>query len=133
MNAATHFADKLRFETDPADVHEELEQGVRRMVVIDARTPEFYARGHVPGAINIPHRTITAESTAFLRQYELLVTYCDGIGCNASTKAALKLAELGFPVKEMIGGIDWWIRDGFPVATGVESGALAGAAIACGC
>ena len=44
----------------------------------------------------------------------LVVTYCDGIGCNASTKGALKMAELGFRTKELIGGLDWWKRDGHP-------------------
>jgi rhodanese-related sulfurtransferase len=34
-------------------------------------------------------------------------------GCNGSTKAALRLAALGFQVKEMIGGVEWWERDGY--------------------
>jgi len=42
------------------------------------------------------------------------VTYCDGIGCNASTKGALNMARLGFKVRELIGGLDWWKRDGHP-------------------
>ena len=56
---------------------------------------------------------MNAESTEKLRRDCLYVTYCDGIGCNASTKSALKLARLGFRVKEMIGGLDWWKRDGY--------------------
>jgi rhodanese-related sulfurtransferase len=43
------------------------------------------------------------------------VTYCAGPHCNASTHAALRLAELGVPVKEMLGGFDFWVRDGYPV------------------
>jgi rhodanese-related sulfurtransferase len=47
------------------------------------------------------------ESTAARLNFDALyVTYCDGIGCNASTKGALKLAELGYKVKELMGGID---------------------------
>ena len=53
------------------------------------------------------------ETTSRLDKNTLYVTYCDGIGCNASTKGALKLARLGFSVKELMGGLDWWIRDGY--------------------
>jgi rhodanese-related sulfurtransferase len=47
----------------------------------------------------------------------LVITYCDGPHCNASTKGALQLAVLGRRVKEMQGGLDGWIRDGLPVET----------------
>jgi rhodanese-related sulfurtransferase len=134
MNATDFFALKLEHETDPADVAEELRNGAAAYMVIDARIAELYERGHVPGAISFPHRTMTAESVQRLPKEALLVTYCDGIGCNASTKAALKLAGFGFRVKEMLGGFDWWMRDGLPVARGGETGSLQpAAAIACGC
>jgi rhodanese-related sulfurtransferase len=133
MNANDFFVLKLEHETDCADVAEDLRNG-ERVIVIDARVPELYERGHVPGAISFPHRTMTAESVQLLPKDTLLVTYCDGIGCNASTKAALKLSGFGFSVKEMLGGLDWWMRDGLPVARGAEAGSLQpAAAIACGC
>lgn len=133
VEALPHFRARLAFETDPADVYADLSAGVQGFVVIDARTPEFYARGHVPGAINIPHRTISAETTAHLSKDMLLVTYCDGPGCNASLKAAVKFSELGFRVKEMTGGWDWWVRvDGLPVATGDAPTSVA-TPVACGC
>ena len=53
------------------------------------------------------------ETTRNLDQDALYVVYCDGIGCNASTRGALKLARLGFKVKELIGGIEWWKVDGY--------------------
>ena len=56
--------------------------------------------------------------------------YCDGIGCNASTKGALNLTRLGFRVKELLGGLDWWKRDGYP--TEGEAGQQ-GDDTACGC
>jgi rhodanese-related sulfurtransferase len=135
MNAIDFFAMKLEHETDCADVAEALRNGGPDFIVIDARVPDLYERGHVPGAINFPHRTMTAESVQRLPREALYVTYCDGIGCNASTKAALKLAGFGFRVQEMLGGIDWWMRDGLPVARGAEAGSLVqpAAAIACGC
>ena len=131
--ALAHFRNKLALETDPADVHEALTAGDETFVVVDARTPEAYAAGHVPGAINLPYRRMDAETTAVLPRQRRIVVYCDGAGCNASTKGALRLSELGFQVKEMIGGLDWWIRDGFPVARGAEAGRLAGAGVSCGC
>jgi rhodanese-related sulfurtransferase len=84
------------------------------VVVIDTRSESAYAQERIPGAVNLPHRKMNHESTQNLDRDMLYVTYCDGIGCNASTKGALKLAELGFHVKELIGGIDWWKRDGYP-------------------
>lgn len=125
----------LRKYADPADLYEDLTRGLTGVVVIDARKPEAYAAAHIPGASSFPHRTMNPQSTAQLPRDVLYVTYCDGIGCNASTKSALKLAKLGFSVKELIGGLDWWKRDGYPVAAGVEPGQLEGAlpAIVCAC
>jgi rhodanese-related sulfurtransferase len=61
---------------------------------------------------------MSAESTARIDRGSLVVTYCDGIGCNASTKGALKMAELGFRTRELIGGLEWWKRDGHPTQKG---------------
>lgn len=102
---------------------EQLEHYRRKLTcVIDARSPEAFARGHIPGALNLPHRAMSAATTAGLDRTALVVTYCDGIGCNASTQGALKMAELGFRVKELIGGLDWWSRDGHPVEGGCGCG-----------
>lgn len=130
--ALAHFRAKLALETDPSDVWADLQDGEPGFVVIDARLPEVYAAGHVPGAISLPHRTIDAATTASLPRHKVIVTYCDGVGCNASTKAAVKLSALGFAVKEMPGGLDWWRRDGLPVATGAQAGEP-GSPVRCGC
>lgn len=122
--ALAHFEKRLEWEIDAADLHASQDA----YIVIDARTSEVFAAGHVPGAINLPHRTITAETARFPKD-AVLVTYCDGIGCNASTKAAVQLSRLGYRVKEMIGGLDWWRRDGLPV----HEGEKAAYAVACGC
>jgi rhodanese-related sulfurtransferase len=112
MEAAQHFRNKLAFETDAWDLNELLRAG-EHVVIVDARSETSYAQEHIPHAINFPYRKMDADSTRHLDRDSLYVTYCDGIGCNASTKGALKLAELGFQVKELIGGIDWWKRDGY--------------------
>jgi len=108
-----HYRDKLEFEIDSWDLKVAREAG-ERIVVIDARSRQAFAREHITGAINIPHREMSRETTAALDRGALVVAYCDGIGCNASTKGALKMAELGFRTKELIGGLDWWKRDGHP-------------------
>lgn len=83
------------------------------MVVIDGRAAAAYAQEHIPGATNLPHKDISTNNIEHLDQDMLYVCYCDGIGCNASTKTALKLLMLGFNVKELMGGLDWWKRDGY--------------------
>jgi rhodanese-related sulfurtransferase len=132
---AEYMLHKLSFHADAWDVAEDLRARVQALVVIDTRSETHYAQGHVPGAINFPHRLMTAESTAALDRSKVYVTYCDGIGCNGSTKGAYKLAALGFLVKEMLGGLDFWVRDGQPVATGNEPGSMPtdAPAIECAC
>jgi rhodanese-related sulfurtransferase len=107
-----HYSDKLGYETDAWDLQTALDKGVK-IVIVDARSTAAYEQQHIPGAVSIPHRTMTPESTASLDRDALYVVYCDGVGCNASTKGALHLSKLGFRVKELIGGLDWWKRDGY--------------------
>lgn len=107
-----HYENKLAYEMDSFDLAEALKNG-EKVVVIDARRVHGYEQEHIAGAVNFPHRNMTEESTRHLDREVLYVTYCDGIGCNASTKGALKLAQLGFRVKELIGGLAWWKLDGY--------------------
>ena len=123
-----HYEKKLAFETDSWDVKVALESG-ESIIVIDARSPEAYQKEHIPRAINIPHRKMNEETTKQLDKTALVVTYCDGIGCNASTKGALNMTKLGFRAKELIGGLDWWKRDGHKT----EGGAATTNPVACGC
>ncbi len=116
--AGEHFRSKLAFETDPSDVYTDLQNGETGFIVIDARSPESYARGHVPGSINLPYRTLNAQTTTGLSKDKVIVTYCAGVFCNASTKAAAKLSALGFRVKEMLDGLEGWKQEGYPVDTG---------------
>ena len=123
-DVAALMAEKLRFHTDSWDLSVDLKAGLPGIVVIDARGRDAYAAGHIPGAVSFPHREMSTETTATLDRRAVYVVYCDGIGCNASTKGAYKLARLGFRAKELLGGLDWWRRDGHPVAVSSESGEL---------
>lgn len=122
--AAAHFKAKLELETDPSDLHHDLKNGVKGLVVVDGRRPASYELGHIPGAVNLYHADISAQSTANWSKEDLYITVCTGVGCNASTKAALNLASLGFNVKELIGGMKEWEAEGFQIAIGKEAGSL---------
>ena len=106
----------LSHYTDAWDLAQDLSHPHPHLVVVDARSAAAFALGHIPGAVSLPHRTLTADVAATLDRAAVYVTYCDGVGCNASTKGALKLAAMGFQVKEFMGGLDWWKRDGYEVA-----------------
>ena len=111
IDQLTFYQRKLEYEMDSADLREALANG-EPIVVIDGRSAGDYAAEHIPGAISLPHRDISFNTTESLDKSKLYVCYCDGIGCNASTKTAMKLLTLGFQVRELIGGLDWWKRDG---------------------
>jgi len=114
--AVAHYAGRLRFEADCADVAADLASGAGEFALLDCRRPELFAAGHLPGAINIPPARITAELLErLIPRDRLIVTYCNGPHCNASTRGALILARLGRPVKEMPGGLDGWVREGLAV------------------
>lgn len=120
--ALAHFEARLSFEADCWDTHEALANGATDFVLLDVRGPDLYAAGHVPGAINLPHGKITARKMAEWPAGTLFVTYCAGPHCNGANKAAVRLARLGLPVKEMIGGVTGWLDEGFTLAPGTEPG-----------
>lgn len=124
-----HYEERLSFQWDAADLAESLEKETQ-IVVIDTRKSFAYDEEHIPGAISFPHRSMDQPSTAALDKDLLYICYCDGIGCNGSTRGALKLARLGFNVRELIGGLDWWKRDGFATE---GSKAVNGIKIECAC
>lgn len=111
--AAAHYRDKLRFETDCWDVHHAIANGVADFVLLDVRSEALFRAGHARSAIHLPHARITLETLPSLPEGAMYVVYCAGPHCNGSTKAALKIASLGLPVKEMIGGIEGWKDEGF--------------------
>ena len=106
------YKNKLAYEMDPSDLFEALEND-RNIIVIDTRKSDAFNKEHIPSAINLPHRTMSKETTSRFDKSKTYVCYCDGIGCNASTKGALNMTKLGFKVKELIGGIEWWKIDGY--------------------
>jgi rhodanese-related sulfurtransferase len=138
-DAAAHFARRLAVETDVSDVHAALESGDPGFVLVDTRSTEAWAQGSVPGALHLPGREIAARAAAELDPEIPVVTYCWGPGCNGATRAALTLSQLGYRVREMLGGFEYWAREGLPVRTaaGVSRPDVdpltAPAGVSCGC
>jgi rhodanese-related sulfurtransferase len=105
MTALEHFEKLLEFETDCWDVHEDLKSGKPDYVILDVRSPEAYAAGHVPEAINLPRGRIVERKLAAFPAGVAFVVYCSGPHCNGADKAAVRLARLNRKVKKMLGGI----------------------------
>src|ERR1700758_3411293 len=76
---AAMMEDKLRFHTDSWDLSVDLRAGFSDIVVIDARSRDAYAAGHIPGALSFPHREMSAETTTGFNRSKVYVVYCDGI------------------------------------------------------
>ncbi|MGH1491406.1 MAG: rhodanese-like domain-containing protein [Acidimicrobiales bacterium] len=124
--AAQHFANLLAFEADCYDVHSSTVNGQKDFVLLDVRSPDAFAAGHVPGAVNLPHGRIVERNLAQFPDDTIFVTYCNGPHCNGADRGALRLAELGRPVKKMIGGVTGWLDEGFDLVTADDTDEQAG-------
>jgi rhodanese-related sulfurtransferase len=115
--AREHFGNRLTFETDCADVYAAQHTGTVDFILLDVRNANSFAKGHVPGATNIPTLNITEARMSEFASDTVFVVYCAGPHCNGANKAALRLATLNRPVKEMIGGALGWVDEGFELVT----------------
>jgi rhodanese-related sulfurtransferase len=80
-----------------------------RVLILDVRSPEEFATGHVAGAVNISLDTIGSHASGLPRD-RLIVTVC-GKGGGRSERAAQELRERGFnSVRSLCGGTDGWRR-----------------------
>ncbi|MFI5137010.1 MAG: rhodanese-like domain-containing protein [Sphingobacteriales bacterium] len=127
--AIQHYEEKLSFEMDPSDLFDAIE-AKQNVIAIDARKEFAFEKEHIPGAVSLPHRKMNTETTVHFDKDAIYVTYCDGIGCNASTRGALNMAKLGFNVRELMGGIEWWKFDGYQTEGTHQT---AGLQIQCAC
>lgn len=113
--AAAHFAGRLAFETDVSDVH--ASAGAPGWILVDSRSQDAWEQGHIPGALHLPTNEIAGRAAELVDRDTVVVTYCWGPGCNGATRAALEFARLGYRVKEMLGGYEYWVREGFDTQT----------------
>lgn len=114
--AIAHFRGRLGFEADVSDVQAALADG-EPFVLIDTRNDAAWAQGRVPGAVHLPRRDIAEHAASVVPVGTPVVVYCWGPACNGATRSALEFATLGYPVKEMIGGFEYWVREGFAFET----------------
>lgn len=116
-----HFSSRLAFETDCADVAAAFAAEEVDFVLLHVvGSPAVFSKRHIPGAIHLPHREIDEARMAAWPKETVFVAYCAGPHCNGADRAALKLAELGRPVKIMIGGLTGWADEGFRFAGELE-------------
>lgn len=123
--ALAHFENLFRFETDCWDVNDAVSNGRQDFTLVDVRSPDLYANGHAPGAVNIPHRKLIESTLARYPRDTIFVVYCSGPHCNGAARAAVRLARLGRPVKLMIGGMTGWLDEGFRTENGPTASAAA--------
>jgi rhodanese-related sulfurtransferase len=118
QSALAHFRACLTLETDCWDVHDAVSSGAADFVLLDVRGRAAYEKGHARGAVSLPHAQISAATLAQYDPGTVFVAYCAGPHCNGAHRAAIRLAELGRPVKIMIGGITGWLDEGFELVGG---------------
>lgn len=107
-----HYATLLSLETDCADVNSAFRSETVDFVLLDVRSTRAFEAGHVAGATNLPTASIDETTLSSYPSDTTFVVYCAGPHCNGADKAALRLAELGRPVKKMIGGVTGWLDEG---------------------
>lgn len=112
-DALTYFSTKLALETDASDVYAAQKAG-EEFVLVDVRGDEAWAQGRIRGAIHMPYREIAERAPREIPSGTPVVVYCWSPGCNAGAKGAVEFARLGYAVREMIGGYEYWIREGQP-------------------
>ncbi|MFE4725446.1 rhodanese-like domain-containing protein [Microbacterium sp. NPDC056736] len=114
IDALSYFSAKLALETDASDVYAAQKAG-EQFVLVDVRGDEAWAQGRVPGAVHMPYREIAERAPQEIDRSTPVVVYCWSPGCNAGAKGAVEFAKLGYSVREMIGGYEYWVREGQPV------------------
>ena len=113
IEAAEYFSNKLEYETTPRELKPWL--GKERVLVLDVRDRDTYDKEHIPGSRSLPLQEIP-KNLGRLMKDQPIVVYSWGLACDLSTRACLELAQKGFKVRQLIGGIDEWMRQGFSVA-----------------
>jgi len=123
-DALAYFTGQLAFRTDVSDVYSALEASEPGFTLIDSRGEAAWDQGRAAGAVHLPTDEIASRAAESVDPALPVVVYCWGPGCNGAYRAAVEFAKLGYQVKEMIGGMEYWIREGLPVTTdaGTERG-----------
>ena len=85
----------------------------KSVLVLDVREPGSYAKGRIPGAINIDYTQILAKGEQFAGEKRTIVAYCACANEMTAARAAVDLAAKGIPgAKALKGGWDDWVSRG---------------------
>ncbi len=112
-DALNYYEAKLRYETDASDTYAAL-KAHEPLILVDVRGHDAWGQGRVAGAIHMPYREIATRAASEIDRGSRVVVYCWSPGCNAGAKGAVEFARLGYDVREMIGGYEYWTREGYP-------------------
>ena len=105
-SAKAYFEDKLAFTTGPVELQRWIKSGENNLVVVDVREAEDFAKGHLPGAINVPKEGW--GNPEGLSRDKTNVVYCYSQQCHLAANACVRFAERGYPVMELEGGFAVW-------------------------
>jgi len=114
FGTADYLKAKLESESTPYDLKTTLDAEPGKVMVVDVRDPESFAKEHIRGAANIPADEIVTQ-LARLPKDRTIVTYCWDMTCAMAPRAALELAQKGYKAKFLAGGIAEWRHKGYPV------------------
>ena len=106
--AENYFAKKLAFSLGPVELKGLSEEG--KVIIIDVRNKSDYNQGHLPQAMSIPYDEIENRLEELNRE-NLHVVYCYNPYCHLGARAALLLAQEGYPVMELDGGYNTWAEE----------------------
>jgi ArsR family transcriptional regulator len=98
-----------------AELKKRLKTGL--VTVLDVRPPDEFARGHVPGALNIPLKELERRLDELPSDREI-VAYCRGAWCVLAFEAVAALRQRGFEARRLEDGLPEWRAAKLPVATG---------------
>lgn len=114
LSAVDYFKAKLSYEIGSYGLKGLLDEKASGYQIVDVRSPEDFDEGHIPTALNIPLEDLPGMMSS-LAKNKTIVTYCGSITCQAAPKAALELAQKGFKVMQLFGGLKEWTNHGYPI------------------
>jgi len=88
----------------------------KSVVVLDVREPASFAKGRIPGAVNLDYTQILARGAQLAGEKRTIVAYCACANEMTAARAAVDLAAKGIPgAKALKGGWDEWVTRGEPI------------------
>ena len=103
--AKEYFEAKMAFTTGPVELERMIRQA-ESINIVDLRAVEDYAKGHIPGSVNLPKDKW--NSLVGLQKDKINVLYCYSQVCHLAATAAVEFAGKGYPVMELEGGFRAW-------------------------